>query len=105
RDLASHLDTGERSLQRRFKNLTRISPKRFAPVARIKKVVASRLRGGTWGGAAHPVGYKGQAHPINEFKAKGRVGPAPILRSTMAAELRGWNAELSVSDFYNTFVI
>jgi len=105
RDLASHLDTGERSLQRRFRTLTGISPKRFASIARIEKVVASRLRGGSWADVAHAVGYNDQARLINDFRSKVGAAPESFFRSTMAAELRGWNAELSVSDFHNTFVI
>ena len=105
RNLASHLDTGERSLQRRFRTLTGISPKRFASIARMEKVMASRLRGGTWAGIAHATGYNDQAHLINDFRSKVGAAPEAFFRSTMAAELRGWNAELSVSDFYNTFVV
>ena len=45
KDLASRLDVGERNLQRRFKTLTGVSPKQFARVAPMEKVVAARLQG------------------------------------------------------------
>lgn len=104
KQLASRLDIGERSLQRRFKTLTGASPKQFARVARMEKVVAARLKGGDWADVAYAAGYNDQAHLSNDFRSLVGAPPEAFFRSTLAAEHRGWNAQLAVSDFYNTFV-
>ena len=102
--LASRLDIGERSLQRRFRTLTGVSPKQFARVERIQKVVATRLKGSNWADLAYATGYSDQAHLINDFRSLAGAPPGAFFRGTMAAEYRIWNAELAASDFYNTFV-
>jgi AraC-like DNA-binding protein len=104
KDLASRLDVGERSLQRRFKTLTGVSPKQFARVARMEKVVAARLKGSDWADVAYATGYNDQAHLINDFRSLAGAPPDTFFRGTTVAEYRGWNAELAASDFYNTFM-
>jgi AraC-like DNA-binding protein len=104
KELASRLDVGERSLQRRFKTLTGVSPKQFARVARMEKVVAARLKGSDWAEIAYATGYNDQAHLINDFRSLAGAPPDTFFRGTTAAEYRGWNAELAASDFYNTFM-
>jgi AraC-like DNA-binding protein len=104
KDLASRLDVGERSLQRRFKTLTGVSPKQFARVARMEKVVAVRLKGSDWADVAYATGYNDQAHLINDFRSLAGAPPDTFFRGTTVAEYRGWNAELAASDFYNTFM-
>jgi AraC-like DNA-binding protein len=104
KDLASRLDVGERSLQRRFKTLTGVSPKQFARVARMEKVVAVRLKGSDWADVAYATGYNDQTHLINDFRSLAGAPPDTFFRGTTVAEYRGWNAELAASDFYNTFM-
>jgi AraC-like DNA-binding protein len=104
KDLASRLDVGERNLQRRFKTLTGISPKQFARVARMERVVAARLKGSDWAEIAYATGYNDQAHLINDFRSLAGAPPETFFRGTTAAEYRGWNSELAASDFYNTFM-
>jgi AraC-like DNA-binding protein len=104
KDLASRLDVGERSLQRRFKTLTGVSPKQFARVARMERVVAARLKGSDWAEIAYATGYNDQAHLINDFRSLAGAPPETFFRGTTAAEYRGWNSELAASDFYNTFM-
>jgi AraC-like DNA-binding protein len=100
KDLASRLDVGER----RFKTLTGVSPKQFARVTRMEKVVAARLKGSDWAEIAYATGYNDQAHLINDFRSLAGAPPDTFFRGTTAAEYRGWNAELATSDFYNTFM-
>ena len=104
KNLASHLSIGERSLQRRFKALTGASPKQFARIARMQKVVATRLNGADWAETAYEAGYSDQAHLVHDFRSLVGAPPEKFFRGTMAAEYRAWNAELAASDFYNTFL-
>ncbi len=102
--LSLDMDIGERSLQRRFKALTGISPKQFSRIARMQNVVATRLAGADWADIVYAGGYNDQAHLINDFRSLVGAPPECFFRRTTAADYRNWNAQLAASDFYNTFV-
>jgi len=51
------------------------SPKQFARVARIEKVLAMRQAGSAWADIAYGCGFADQAHMINDFDAI--VGETP----------------------------
>jgi AraC-like DNA-binding protein len=67
RRLALHLDVSERHLCRNFQCMFGTSPKHFARIARIEKVLAERNGGTTWADAAYACGFTDQAHMINDF--------------------------------------
>jgi AraC-like DNA-binding protein len=102
--LASRLDVSERHLRRRFTLLTGASPKMFARVARVEKIIAARLNGDRWCDIAYAAGYNDQAHLVNEFTSLVGKPPEAFFRGTMAADYRAVNGSLARSDFYNTFV-
>jgi AraC-like DNA-binding protein len=67
RRLALHLDVSERHLCRNFQCMFGMSPKHFARIARIEKVLAARDGGTAWADAAYACGFADQAHMINDF--------------------------------------
>jgi AraC-like DNA-binding protein len=69
RRLAAQLDVGERHLSRSFRAMFGASPKQFARVARIEKILAMRQRGSAWADIAYACGFADQAHMINDFDA------------------------------------
>ena len=81
-----------------------VGPKQFARVSRMEKVVAARLKGSDWADVAYAPGYNDQAHLINDFRSLIGGPPEAFFRGTLTPEHRGWNAQLAVSGFYNTFV-
>jgi AraC-like DNA-binding protein len=76
RVLAAQLDISERHLSRCFRSLCGTSPKQFARVARISKILRARWNGGAWADIAHNMGFFDQAHMINDFKSLVGVTPA-----------------------------
>ncbi len=69
RRLAAQLDVGERHLSRCFRAMFGASPKQFARVARIEKILAMRQAGSAWADIAYAYGFADQAHMINDFDA------------------------------------
>jgi AraC-like DNA-binding protein len=75
RELAAQLDISERHLSRSFRSLFGTSPKQFARIARISKILRARWYGGAWTDIAHAAGFFDQAHMINDFKSMVGVTP------------------------------
>jgi AraC-like DNA-binding protein len=63
RKLASLLGVSERHLSRGFRATYGTSPKQYAQVARIEKIVAARKSGLGWADVAYACGFADQAHP------------------------------------------
>jgi AraC-like DNA-binding protein len=101
--LAEHLDMSERHLSRCFSGLFGTSPKQFARVARISKLVRARWNGNSWADIAQTLGFFDQSHMINDFKSM--VGVTPTQFFAVAAERNGaLNRLLGRSAFCN-FVV
>jgi AraC-like DNA-binding protein len=83
--LASLLGISKRQLSRGFRASYGTSPKQYARLARVEKVVDARRRGLGWADVAYACGFTDQAHLINDFGAiVGRTpaeffGPTPPL--------------------------
>jgi AraC-like DNA-binding protein len=77
--LAKRLGVGERALRESFREHVGISPKRYARIARIRRVVSRA--GGTagWADLALEHGFYDQAHLNAEFRALLRVAPRDFL--------------------------
>jgi AraC-like DNA-binding protein len=73
--LAARLDISERHLSRSFRAIFGTSPKQFARIARISRILHARWYGGAWTDIAHSLGFFDQAHMINDFKSM--VGMSP----------------------------
>jgi AraC-like DNA-binding protein len=74
--LAAEMSMSERHLTRVFHQSFGVSPKRFAKIARIEEVLASRREGLTWTEATYACGFCDQSHMIRDFKKI--VGQSPI---------------------------
>jgi AraC-like DNA-binding protein len=82
RRLAAQLDVGERHLSRSFRAMFGASPKQFARVARIEKVLAMRQAGSAWADIAYACGFADQAHMIKDFNAIVGETPQQLVRTT-----------------------
>jgi AraC-like DNA-binding protein len=101
--LAEHLDMSERHLTRCFSGLFGTSPKQFARVARISKMVRARWNGNSWADIAHTLGFFDQSHMINDFKSM--IGVTPTQFFAAASERNcALNTLLGRSAFSN-FVV
>jgi AraC-like DNA-binding protein len=101
--LAEHLDMSERHLSRCFSGLFGTSPKQFARIARISKLVRARWNGHSWADIAHTLGFFDQSHMINDFKSM--VGVTPTRFFAIASGQQGaLNSLLGRSVFCNLLV-
>jgi AraC-like DNA-binding protein len=80
--LAAQLHVGERHLSRSFRAMFGASPKQFARIARIQKILAMRQGGSAWADIAYACGFADQAHMINEFDAIVGEPPQQLFRRT-----------------------
>ncbi len=105
RDLAKRLEVSERHLSRVFRGAMGASPKQFACVARLAKVIAAARRATMpWAEIALECGYADQSHMVHEFHAMVGVSPATLFGTTSLRSRRIPTETPSESDFYNTFL-
>jgi AraC-like DNA-binding protein len=82
RRLAAQLDVSERHLSRSFRAMFGASPKQFARVARVQKIMAMRQGGSAWADIAYACGFADQAHMINDFDAIVGEPPQRLFRTS-----------------------
>ncbi|WP_367135608.1 helix-turn-helix domain-containing protein [Saccharothrix sp. HUAS TT1] len=83
-DTARALGTSERHLRTVFTRAVGLSPKRYARVDRVRRVVARGGRGG-WARLAAELGYYDQSHLSREFRATMGVPPGAYLAGDLPA--------------------
>src|SRR6202047_3577822 len=90
--LASVLDISERHLSRGFRATFGISPKQYARLARIEKVIAARKSGLGWADVAYGCGFTDQAHLIHDFGTIVGGTPAEFFGGGASWNFRGGGA-------------
>ena len=103
--LASLLDISERQLSRGFRAAFGTSPKQYARLARIEKVVAARKSGLGWTDVAYACGFADQAHLIRDFSTIVGGTPAEFFGTTRGCNFRGADAAPGMADSYNPFIV
>lgn len=68
RDLTRHIGLSQSALERRFRRVVGISPKRYASVVRLRRAVRLRAAGADLTTVAHAAGYFDQSHFSNDFR-------------------------------------
>jgi AraC-like DNA-binding protein len=66
--LVRHIGLSQSALERRFRRVVGASPRRFASLVRLQRVVRLQARGGSLTAIAHAAGYFDQPHFIHDFK-------------------------------------
>jgi AraC-like DNA-binding protein len=105
RKLASLLDISERHLTRGFRATFGTSPKQYARLARIEKVIAARKSGLGWAEVAYACGFTDQAHLIHDFGTIVGGTPAEFFGVARQWNFRGADAVPSLADSYNPFIV
>jgi AraC-like DNA-binding protein len=67
-EISRRIGLSQSALERRFRRQVGASPRRFASLVRLQKVVHLRAAGADLTTIAHAVGYCDQSHFINDFK-------------------------------------
>ena len=103
--LASVLDISERHLSRGFRATFGISPKQYARLARIEKVIAARKSGLGWADVAYACGFTDQAHLIHDFGTIVGGTPAEFFGAARSWNFRGGDAVPGLAGSYNPFIV
>jgi AraC-like DNA-binding protein len=77
--LARDLGLSTRQLERRFREQTGLSPKRFARVRRFQSVFPAIEAGHGWASAAAACGYWDQAHLVRDFREFAGEPPSALM--------------------------
>jgi AraC-like DNA-binding protein len=80
--LVRHIGLSQSALERRFRRVVGVSPKRFASLVRIGKIVRLRATGASLTSIAHAAGYFDQPHFIHDFKRVTGVAPESYFAKT-----------------------
>jgi AraC-like DNA-binding protein len=67
-DLVRHVGLSQSALERRFRRVVGITPKRFASLVRLQRAVELRTAGNSLTAVAQEAGYFDQSHFIHEFR-------------------------------------
>ena len=101
--MAQEFNISRRHLQRRFSNITGLSPKQFAEIIRFQKSLYLKRCGFHWNEIAENCGYYDQSHFIKEVKKYTGTSPEKIYSEIQPTKLmKYFNASNSMSHFYNT---
>lgn len=79
-DLARYIGLSQSALERRFRRVVGVSPKRFASVVRLQRAVQLRAAGTDSTAVAHAAGYFDQSHFIHDFRRATGTSPEAFFR-------------------------
>jgi AraC-like DNA-binding protein len=82
--LARHLGLSQSALERRFRRVVGLTPKKFASLARLGRAVRLRAGGADLTAVAHGAGYFDQAHFIHDFRRVTGSAPEAYFRQAGA---------------------
>ncbi len=83
-DLTRYIGLSQSALERRFRRVVGISPKKFAALVRLRRAVRLRATGADFAAVALAAGYCDQAHFINDFRRATGRAPDAFFRQTPA---------------------
>ena len=83
-DLTRYIGLSQSALERRFRRVVGVSPKRFASVLRLQRAVRLRAVGADLTAVAHAAGYFDQSHFIHEFRRATGSSPDAFFRQDLS---------------------
>ncbi|MDB6121629.1 MAG: bacterial regulatory helix-turn-helix s, AraC family protein [Pedosphaera sp.] len=82
-DLTQYIGLSQSALERRFRRIIGISPKKFASMVRLRHAVRLRAAGADLTAIAHAAGYFDQSHFIKDFRRAIGSTPDAFFRQTL----------------------
>ncbi len=79
-DLARYIGISQSALERRFRRIIGVSPKKFASLARLRRAAQLQATGADLTTVAHESGYFDQSHFIKEFRRATGSAPSAFFR-------------------------
>jgi AraC-like DNA-binding protein len=83
-DLTRYIGLSQSALERRFRRVVGVSPKKFASLVRLRRAVQTRVTGADFTAAAYAAGYFDQSHFINDFRRATGSPPDAFFRQAAA---------------------
>lgn len=83
-ELTRYIGLSQSALERRFRRVVGISPKRFASIVRLRRAVQLRAGGADLTTVSHAAGYFDQAHFIRDFRRATGSAPETFFRHVPA---------------------
>jgi AraC-like DNA-binding protein len=83
-DLTRYIGLSQSALERRFRKVVGLSPKKFAALSRLRHAVRLRANGADFTAVAHGAGYFDQSHFINDFRRATGSTPEAFFRQAPA---------------------
>ncbi len=83
-DLTRYIGLSQSALERRFRRIVGVSPKRFASLVRLQQAVRLRTNGTDFATAAQTAGYFDQSHFIKDFRRATGTTPDLFFRTLPA---------------------
>jgi AraC-like DNA-binding protein len=83
-DLTRYIGLSQSALERRFRRIVGISPKKFASVVRLRRATRLRASGADFTAVAYDAGYFDQAHFIHDFRRATGSAPEAFFRHAIA---------------------
>jgi methylphosphotriester-DNA--protein-cysteine methyltransferase len=83
-DLTRYIGLSQSALERRFRRIVGISPKKFASLVRLRRAVRLRATGADFAAVVLAAGYFDQAHFINDFHRATGSAPDAFFRQAPA---------------------
>src|SRR5258708_7894518 len=81
-DLTRYIGLSQSALERRFRRVVGVSPKKFASVVRLRRAVRLHNTVADFTAVAHAAGYFDQSHFINDFRRATGSAPEAFFRAT-----------------------
>lgn len=78
--LTHYIGLSQSALERRFRRVVGVSPKKYASVTRLQRAVRLRIEGADFATVAQSAGYADQAHFIHDFRRATGHTPADFFR-------------------------
>jgi AraC-like DNA-binding protein len=79
-ELTRYIGLSQSALERRFRRVLGVSPKKFASVVRLGRAVRLRAAGADFTSAAHAAGYFDQSHFVHDFRRATGSSPHEFFR-------------------------
>jgi AraC-like DNA-binding protein len=84
-ELTRYIGLSQSALERRFRRVVGVSPKRFASIVRLHRAARLRAAGADFTSVAQAAGYFDQAHFIHDFRRATGSSPEVFFRAATSA--------------------
>jgi AraC-like DNA-binding protein len=79
-DLTRYIGLSQSALERRFRRIVGVSPKKYVSLARLRRAVRIHMAGADLTTVAHTAGYFDQSHFIKDFRRATGLAPTKFFR-------------------------